>query len=80
MRVEEIRSILSENPHQAFSIHLTNGRSVLAQALDYVFFPPRSQTIVVAVRDGGVAIIDCATVSEIRPHSRAKKSSRPSPA
>ena len=75
MRAEEIRSIVTENPHQPVRMYLTSGRDILVQALDYVFFPPRSQTIVVAVPEGGLAIIDCGTVSEIRPHSRTKKSS-----
>jgi hypothetical protein len=73
MRAQEIRSIVAENPHQAVTLHLTSGRSVLIQGLDYVFFPPSAQTIVVAVPEGGFAIIDCATVSEIRPQPRSKK-------
>lgn len=72
MRVEEIRSILSENPHQPAELHLTSGRSVRARGLDYVFFPPASQTIIVAVSEGGYAIIDCLTISEVRVSPRRK--------
>lgn len=76
MRAEEIRSVLAENPHRSAWLHLTSGRSVLVQAFDYIFFPPGSQTIVVAVPEGGFAIIDCATVSEIRTQPRPRKKSK----
>ena len=72
MRVDEIRSILSENPHQPAELHLTRGRNVLARGLDYVFFPPATQTIIVAVPEGGYAILDCLTISEVRVRHRRK--------
>ena len=73
MRVEEIRSILTENPHQLIELYLTRGRRVLARGLDYVFFPPSSQTIIVAVPEGGYAIIDCLTISDVRTAQRRKQ-------
>lgn len=76
MRVEEIRSRLSENPHQPAQLFLTSGRTVLARGLDYAFFPPATQTIIVAVPEGGYAIIDCLTISEVRVSPRRKSKSK----
>lgn len=73
MRPEEIRSIVTDNPHRPVMLYLTSGRNVLVQGLDYVFFPPTSQTIIVALADGGFAILGCATISEMRTQSRSRK-------
>jgi hypothetical protein len=76
MRAEEIRSVISENPHQPVRLHLTSGRDVIVQALDYIFFPPDRQTVVISTSEGGFAIVDCATVSEIQIQPRPKRSQK----
>ena len=76
MRAKSFEETLRHTPFRTFEIH-ADGRNVLVDHPEQVLITPDKATVVVADRDGGLAILDMAHISSISLKGRRSKASSP---
>jgi hypothetical protein len=80
MTIEQIRRLYNAQPFQPFVIHLADGREVPVPHRDFFMMVPSGRTLIVALPDDTVDIIDLLLVTDIelkaRTNGRPKRSKR----
>ncbi|HEX4413634.1 MAG TPA: hypothetical protein VH107_08395 [Lacipirellulaceae bacterium] len=65
MTIEQIKKSYNSQPFQPFTIHLAGGREVPVPHRDFIMVVPNGRTLVVALPDSTVDIIDLLLVSDV---------------
>ena len=74
MTVKEVReAIQASRSDRPVTLHLADGRSVTIPHLDYVFFPPVGNNIVVWTRQGSMRLVECGLITEVEVSPTASK-------
>ena len=67
MTIDAIRDAVKKVPFQPFDIHVRSGRHFHIAEPEWVYFPPRSRSLVVFNSEGSATVIDPAYLVEIKP-------------
>lgn len=73
VKPEEFESILGHAPFKRFTFHV-DGRSIDVNHPEQVLLTPDKQTVVVALPDAGIQILDMERISSIRIRGRRSSS------
>ncbi|MDW8309243.1 MAG: hypothetical protein RMK20_07700 [Verrucomicrobiales bacterium] len=73
MKPEEFESILKLAPFKRFTIHV-DGRSIDVDHPEQVFVTPDKSTVIVALPDAGIQILDMELISSISIRGRGRSS------
>jgi hypothetical protein len=65
MTIEQIRRLYNAQPFQPFIIHLADGREISVPHRDFFMMVPSGRTLIVALPDDTVDIIDLLLVTDI---------------
>lgn len=65
MTIEQIKRLYDAQPFQPFVIHLASGRTVEVPHREFMWTAPTGRTIVVALPDESVDIIDLLLVRDV---------------
>lgn len=73
MKAKDLRDILSARPFKPFNVVISDGRSFPVPHPDYLFFPPMSDTLIIAQSDGGVQIVGLNHVTRVDLPKRTRR-------
>lgn len=77
MKAEDFESILKHAPFKRFTIHV-DGRSVDVDHPEQVYVTPDKRTVIVALPDSGIQILDMELISSISIRGRGRSSRKAS--